>query len=78
MYAKCSAQKCNRKVDQYIGTNLCSVCQEWCDKWQNVTDRPNPKFSGHLEVLYIYNSMANVYVYMDQNKIMRVIVGSML
>ena len=79
MSAKCASQNCSRKPDASNDQHLCVLCFNWYKKCQ--TQEPQihqqQNIANYQELVNIYNNLSNG-VLVDQNQMMRAMIGSMI
>ena len=76
--AKCNSQNCNRKSDSANSHNLCVLCFDWLQKCQDQSQSfQQQNTANYQELLNIFNSLSNG-IHVDQNVMMRALMGSMI
>ena len=76
--AKCSSLNCNRKSDSSNTQNLCVLCIDWFQKCQDQSQlNQQQNAANYQELVNIFNSLSNG-IHVDQNMMMRAIIGSMM
>ena len=79
MSAKCSSQNCSRKPDGSNDQNLCVLCFDWYKKCQAQAPQIHQQqnIANYQELVNIYDNLSNG-VFVDQNQMMRAMIGSMI
>ena len=81
MSAKCTSVNCNRKPDPVNNQNLCVLCYDWFQKCQEQSQANlqyhQQNVANHKELIDIHNNLSNG-IYVDQNSMMRALIGSMI
>ena len=81
MSSKCLSQNCNRKAETNNNQNLCILCFDWhlkCNEQaQTLQQSQSQHLASYQELSNIHQSLSNG-VAVDQNRLMRALLGSMM